>query len=51
MYAKELEDLKLNAQFIPAGKRELFYLLATKSGYTEDILSLHDPHVILIDQV
>ena len=51
MGLKELEDLKLKAQFIPAGKRELFYLLASKSGFTEDILSLRDPHVILIDQV
>ena len=47
---KELDDLKLKAQFIPAGKRELFYLLASRSGFTEDVLSLQDPHVILIDQ-
>ena len=48
---KEMDDLKLKAQFIPAGKRELFYLLASKSGFTVDILSLQDPHVILIDQI
>lgn len=48
---KELDDLKLKAQFIPAGNRELYYLLAGKSGFTNDLLSLQDPHVILIDQV
>lgn len=48
---KELDDLKLKVQFIPAGKRELFYLLASRSGFNEELLSLQDPHVILIDQI
>jgi hypothetical protein len=48
---KELEDLKLKTRFIPAGGRELFYLLAGKSGFTEDVLSVRDPHVILIDGI
>ncbi len=48
---KELDDLKLKAQFIPSGSRELFYLLASRSGFSEDLQSLQDPHVILIDQI
>jgi hypothetical protein len=48
---KELEDLKLKAQFMSAGSRELYYLLASKSGFTEEIRSFQDPRVILIDQI
>ena len=48
---KELDDLKLKARFIPVGKRESFYLLASKNGFTEDVLTLQDPHVILIDPI
>ena len=48
---QELDDLKLKAQFIATGDRELFYLLASKSGFTTELLSLADPRVILIDQV
>ena len=48
---KELDDLKLKAQFIPGDNRELYFLLASRSGFTEGLRSLQDPHVILIDQV
>ena len=48
---KELDDLKLKTQFIPSGNRELFYLLASRSGFSEDLQSLQDPHVILINQI
>ncbi len=48
---QEFDSLKQKAQFIPSKQRELFYLLASKSGFTDDIRSLSDPHLILIDQV
>ncbi len=48
---QELDLLKLKAQFIPTKNRELFFLLASKSGFTEEVSQLHDPHLILIDQV
>ena len=48
---KELDELKLKAAFIPSGRRDLFYLLASKSGFTEELLSLQDPRIILINQV
>ena len=47
---QELDNLKLKAQFIPSGGRELYYLLASKSGFTDELRSLKDPHVILIDR-
>jgi AAA+ ATPase superfamily predicted ATPase len=48
---EELERLKLKAQFLPTKGRELFYLIASKSGFTEELQKFRDPHVILIDQV
>ena len=51
MGSSELEALKLKGQFIPARGRELFYLLASKNGFTEEIKHLQDPRVILIDQI
>lgn len=48
---QELDSLKLKAQFIPVKGRELFFLLASKSGFTEDIKLIKDPHLMLIDQV
>ena len=47
---QELDNLKLKAQFIPSKDRELFYLLASKSGFTEELLTLSDSHLILINQ-
>ena len=48
---QELDGLKLKAQFVPSKGRELYYLLASKSGFTQDLRSLKDSHVILIDQI
>lgn len=48
---KELEDLKLKGQFVPSKDRELYYLLASKNGFTDELLSLSDPKVILIDGI
>ena len=48
---QELDNLKLKAQFIPAKGRELFFLLAGKNGFTEEVKSIQDPNLILIDQI
>lgn len=45
---KELEELKFNGQFIPAKGKEIYYLLASRNGFTEELLSLRDDHVVLI---
>ena len=47
----ELDALKLKASFIPAKGREICYLLASKSGFTEELRSMKDPSVILIDRI
>ena len=47
---QELDSLKLKAQFIPAKGRKLFFLLASKSGFTEELTLLKDPALILIHQ-
>ncbi len=48
---QELDSLKLKAQFIPSKGRELFCLLASKSGFTDELLTVSDPHLILIHQI
>lgn len=48
---QELNNLKLKAQFVPAKGRELFYLLASKNGFTEEINQIQDPHLILVNEV
>ena len=48
---QELDNLKLKAQFIPSNGRELFYLLASRSGFTDDLCTVSDPHLILIKQI
>ena len=48
---QELDNLKLKAQFIPAKNRELFFLLASKNGFTEEVKQLQNSHLLLIDQV
>ncbi len=48
---QELDSLKLKAQFIPSKGREVFCLLASKNGFTEDLERIQDSHLILIDQV
>ena len=47
---QELNRLMFKAQFVALKKRELYYLLASRSGFTQELLSLRDPRVILIDQ-
>ena len=47
----ELNWLMLKAQFVPAKKRQLYYLIASKNGFTDELLSLRDDHVILIDKI
>ncbi len=47
----ELQALQLKGQFIQSKGREIYYLLAGKSGFTEELLANQDPHVILIDQI
>ncbi len=51
MGIQELTELRVKAEFILAKGRELCYLLASRSGFTEELLSLHDPKVILIDSI
>ena len=48
---KELLHLQAKVPFVNVGKREVYYLLASKSGFTDELLSLQDPHIILIDQI
>ena len=42
-----LEKLKQKAVFISAGKRKIYYLLASKEGFTEELLSRKDDNLIL----
>lgn len=46
---KELDLLKAKSQFIPVKGRQITYLLASKSGFTEDLINEHE-NVILIDE-
>ena len=48
---QELDRLKLKGQFVASKGRDIFYLLASKTGFTKEILSLNDPHLILIDKI
>lgn len=48
---QELDTLKLKAQFIPAKGRELFFLLASKNGFTEELKQIQDSHLIRIDPI
>ena len=47
---KELELLRCKAQSIPAGGRRVRYLLAGRSGFTDELLRAAGEDVILIDQ-
>lgn len=47
---KELEELKLKAQFMPTGTRTVSFLLASRSGFTDDLKALQDPNLILIEK-
>ncbi|MBR0463177.1 MAG: ATP-binding protein [Clostridia bacterium] len=48
---QELNRLMQKGQFVQTKGREVYYLLASKSGFTDDLMSLHDSRVILIDRV
>ncbi|MBR1709545.1 MAG: ATP-binding protein [Clostridia bacterium] len=48
---QELDRLKFKGQFVSSKGREIFYLLASKAGFTKEILSQNDPHLILINQI
>ena len=47
---QELESLRLKGEFVQAKGRQLHYLLASKSGFTNELLALQDPHVMLVNQ-
>ena len=47
---KELERLRYKANYIAAGHRKVYYLLAGRSGFSDDILNAEDEDVILIDK-
>ena len=49
--ASELQSLRIKGQFIQSKGRKIYYLLASKSGFTEELKALQDPRVILIDQI
>ena len=44
-----LDDLRTKSLFIPTDNRKIYYLLAGKSGFTDDILSLKDDNLLLIE--
>ncbi|MBQ8161912.1 MAG: ATP-binding protein [Clostridia bacterium] len=48
---QELKLLQEKGVFVQSKGRELFYLLASKSGFTEEVQTVSDDHVILIDQI
>jgi len=47
----ELDVLKKKGDYINANGREIYYLLASRSGFTEDLLLINDPKLILIHQI
>ena len=47
----ELQLLQTKAQFVQSKGREIYYLLASRSGFTEDVLTIQDPHVIRISPI
>ncbi len=42
-------ECKYKSLFIPTGNRKIYYLLAGKAGFTDDILSLKDDNLLLIE--
>ena len=48
---QELKALQAKGLFVQSKGRELYYLLASKSGFTEELRSMKDAHVILIDKI
>ncbi len=47
----ELQLLQTKAQFVQSKGREIYYLLASRSGFTEDVLAIQDSHVIRISPI
>ncbi len=41
--------LQTKSAFVPAQDREIYYLLASRSGFTDEMKNYKDPHLILID--
>ena len=48
---KELQDLEKKAEFISVKNRKIYYLLASKSGFTEDLINTDRADVTLINEV
>ncbi len=48
---KEYHSLRMKAAFVQAKGREICYLLASKSGFTDELRSIADPNLILIDLI
>ena len=47
--AKELEFLKLKSNFVSSEDENIYYLLASQSGFTDELLNIKDDNLILID--
>ena len=48
---QELMSLQAKGSFVESNGREMYYLLASRNGFTDELRNLSDMHVILIDQI
>lgn len=48
---KEYELLKTKSSFVPVGDRDVYYLLAARNGFTDEVKEIKDPHLILVDKI
>ncbi len=48
---KELQELENKAEYIPLHGRTKYYLLASRSGFTDELLKLERPDLILISGI
>ena len=46
----ELDALKAKAAFLPVQERNVYYLLASKSGFTQNLKELNDERLVLLEQ-
>ena len=46
----EYENLKREADFAVKKTSDVFWLIASDDGFTEDLKNIHDDHLILIEQ-
>ncbi len=46
---KELDDLKIKGNFVSGSNKKITYLLASKSGFTDDLLNLKSDDLILVN--